>query len=1054
MANALQSLADFGGDHRSVNMFGAAGNGTTDDTSAIQSTIQSAVAMGYKYVLLPAGSYLISNTIWVPSGLSLIGFGGRTKVTRIKRANGMYVDSIVAGVWDGASHARDTYSTWEGGLPYSYTKGSPAVSGRGSDISIQGIYIQGNSLNAGTHPLYPNPPLADYRGCGIYIQWVDGVLIDDVCVEDTPNSGIEIHACRRVTCVNGITSDVHLYNQIPATLPAKNGLTIAGTMASVDSDSSDKLIVNNWIASGNDDLGVAIQARYPATSGDAPPDPVFGGAIIVSNIATSGNGAHGVAIEGEGQSGSDNTCVDSVVISNIVSSEDGSTGLAAVGINYQATNVSLSGVVVKDSGGTGLVISGWKNIIVSDVIVNGYCLAVAAGFIPGVWIYKETDTPTNLQYVALSNITVLGGSGRAASTIGLALNQCDQLFLSNIRIDGTTMLSAASGEGSGLFISACAHASVDGLYCVNAGGNGVEVVVAGELRLANFDVLDYAQSAFSPAWRSGVSVSGAGRAILSHGLIKGQAVKETCEYDGLQMTGISDLDLDDITIERVSRNGAYLISDGTNIRIHDIRVINYGNIADLSGGCAAGIWVLRNSGTPRVSINGGMITGGSGKAVNTEGIRIGATCEVGEIDGVTVDGTTFIAAYSGAGAGIENYASTAAVKNCRTVNCADAGIFIGDVPRFSVDNCISGNNGMAATGTYRAGIFAAPGTGARHGRISGNLCYDSQGTATQQYGIQVPNTADEYVDVTGNKCWGNAVSSLNGEITGSGNRVWGNDFDQASKGMSMAGTGGYDSNLMQLGSYRLWVQAATNKLRIKSGAPTTDADGTLVGELADQAGHAGQFLKTNATVADWAQIAAGDFAAQNANKVLGGPVSGGDAAPTFRALVSADIPNNAANTSGTAGALSATLAVSLGGTAATTEAAARTSLDVYSKAEADALVKFTDRGDPAAADKAITGLTVDSAWHDWDVSALAPAGSTALILRVSMSNNGTNGFILFRKNGNSNEANVGAIGAPVANVTSYASVTVACDANRVIEYLVGNNGTYAGLNIVVAGYLK
>lgn len=42
---------------------------------------------------------------------------------------------------------------------------------------------------------------------------------------------------------------------------------------------------------------------------------------------------------------------------------------------------------------------------------------------------------------------------------------------------------------------------------------------------------------------------------------------------------------------------------------------------------------------------------------------------------------------------------------------------------------------------------------------------------------------------------------------------------------------------------------------------------------------------------------------QNANIVFAGPSAGGAAAPTFRSLVSADIPDNAANTSGTAGSL-------------------------------------------------------------------------------------------------------------------------------------------------------
>ena len=56
-------------------------------------------------------------------------------------------------------------------------------------------------------------------------------------------------------------------------------------------------------------------------------------------------------------------------------------------------------------------------------------------------------------------------------------------------------------------------------------------------------------------------------------------------------------------------------------------------------------------------------------------------------------------------------------------------------------------------------------------------------------------------------------------------------------------------------------------------------------------------------------------AAQNA--VLAGPATGGTGAYSFRALVSADIPNNAANTSGTAANLSGTPALPNGVTATT-----------------------------------------------------------------------------------------------------------------------------------------
>jgi len=57
---------------------------------------------------------------------------------------------------------------------------------------------------------------------------------------------------------------------------------------------------------------------------------------------------------------------------------------------------------------------------------------------------------------------------------------------------------------------------------------------------------------------------------------------------------------------------------------------------------------------------------------------------------------------------------------------------------------------------------------------------------------------------------------------------------------------------------------------------------------------------------------------QSANGVFAGPTSGGAAAPTFRALVSADIPNNAADTTGTASNVTGTVAAANGGTGQTT----------------------------------------------------------------------------------------------------------------------------------------
>jgi hypothetical protein len=64
----------------------------------------------------------------------------------------------------------------------------------------------------------------------------------------------------------------------------------------------------------------------------------------------------------------------------------------------------------------------------------------------------------------------------------------------------------------------------------------------------------------------------------------------------------------------------------------------------------------------------------------------------------------------------------------------------------------------------------------------------------------------------------------------------------------------------------------------------------------------GSAITTTGTIslAGTLTVSASDFGTQAANTVLAGPTSGANATPTFRGLVSADIPNNAANTTGSA----------------------------------------------------------------------------------------------------------------------------------------------------------
>ena len=101
---------------------------------------------------------------------------------------------------------------------------------------------------------------------------------------------------------------------------------------------------------------------------------------------------------------------------------------------------------------------------------------------------------------------------------------------------------------------------------------------------------------------------------------------------------------------------------------------------------------------------------------------------------------------------------------------------------------------------------------------------------------------------------------------------------------------------------------------------------------------------------------------QSANLILAGPATGSAAKPTFRSLVSADIPNNAANTSGTASNLSGTPALP-NGTTATTQGSG----DSSTKLATDAFVSTALENGPN--DSGVSGIGIMGGVGLWDGAA-------------------------------------------------------------------------------------
>jgi autotransporter-associated beta strand protein len=151
--------------------YGATGNGTNDDTAAIQSALNGAGANGGGIVYLPPGEYRLTNTLDIPGGVELRGsfpsrhssslYDGHVKVTVLQPYGG-------AGTTNGPPAIALEANAGLVGVTISYelqntnaTPYPPAIQGRGGNVYAYGImcpnaywYLDLNSYTCTNHFIY------------------------------------------------------------------------------------------------------------------------------------------------------------------------------------------------------------------------------------------------------------------------------------------------------------------------------------------------------------------------------------------------------------------------------------------------------------------------------------------------------------------------------------------------------------------------------------------------------------------------------------------------------------------------------------------------------------------------------------------------------------------------------------------------------------------------------------------------------------------------------------------------------------------------------------
>jgi parallel beta-helix repeat protein len=128
----------------SVLAYGAVGDGVTDDTAELQAAITAAATVAGT-VLIPPGTYKISDALTVPAGVTITGTGTIHQVTSGK--NGLNITGsnvTIEGITLLGRHATGTYSAYENAIN---VNGSAVTDIRVSDVTMTlwgfyGVYLR------------------------------------------------------------------------------------------------------------------------------------------------------------------------------------------------------------------------------------------------------------------------------------------------------------------------------------------------------------------------------------------------------------------------------------------------------------------------------------------------------------------------------------------------------------------------------------------------------------------------------------------------------------------------------------------------------------------------------------------------------------------------------------------------------------------------------------------------------------------------------------------------------------------------------------------------
>lgn len=420
----------------SVKDFGAKGDGTTDDTAAIQAALNS----GAKRVIFPAGTYLIGSGqgVVVKSNTAVSGYGATLKNTRFQNPSSRTAkgDALYCGliVNMGSSDITIEGFTIEGPTPTSISQSNMAYNSIGINIRGQFDRWYIDAVDDTTTGTSKNITIRDctiygWYQSGIIADYVDNLLIESCYVHTCGRDGIRLYGCaffdvsrNRVHNITpgfsnegiapnnnsyGIAASrvyrseagdgsVNLYRRSQDGLICHNRVTQVPTWKPLDTHGGERITFShNYVYGGYVGIGIAIGGDS-LTTGYVPPKDITVSYNEIrqnqANVATYGNRS-GVMVYADAWD-DNNRGLDVTVTGNTIEGYGVLNTKGGIEIsNFR--NVSITGNKIKNCRGSGISFSNDNDNVyiagnlIQDVVSSaGVCrgIQVQAGFTHDIFV--------------------------------------------------------------------------------------------------------------------------------------------------------------------------------------------------------------------------------------------------------------------------------------------------------------------------------------------------------------------------------------------------------------------------------------------------------------------------------------------------------------------------------------------------------------------------------------------------------------------------------------------------------------------------------------------